>query len=362
MSTTWRPRLGALVCVLLLAACAPEGEGAGEPAVDLHTFGTPRQIGTGLLTGTTPDGSAAYVEEPDPRFPEPGCEGQPEPAMFRLPLDGGERTLVGNGAAPLHGRLIRGGREGRVAVVAACESFFQGLVVARESGNGAFADVTPVTPQVPEGWILNPGSMSWAAGGRALLASLQDVDAPDGDPPQVVSIDPGSGELTRVFDAEQGTGVLKVGQMRDGTYVVAANLVVWLRDGQGVSQAGFEGHGFEISPDLRRLAIYGKNLQVVEQGSAQATELLEELPGRRFSAGGFSPDSQAIVVTRYSEEGDHYEVGIVTLEDRRFTSVVIGDQYGRSWFAGDGRSLVFNHFGSEPDFVSDVYRVGFESG
>lgn len=365
MSTKWRRLLSVLACLVLAGACNP-GQVGGDrrtaEEVDLHTFGTPQEIGTGLLDGMTPDGSAAYVEDRDPQFPEAGCEGQPEPAMFLLPLGGGERTLVGGGAAPLHGRLIAGGSDGRIAVVAGCESFFQELTVARQSEDGTLSEVTPVTPAVPEGWLLNPGSMSWSKGGEALLAALHDVNAPDGEPSRIVSIDPASGELTRIFDAEQGTGVLKVGQMQNGIYAVAANLVVSFRDEGGGSQARFGGHSFETSPDRRRMVVYGNTLQLVEQGAGQATELLPEMPGRQFTGVSFSPDGRAVTFERYSAEGGHTEVGIVTLPDRRFTSVVIGGQYGRPFFSGDGRALAFNQFGSEPDFVSRVYLTTFETG
>lgn len=356
--------------ILAAAGCADtsggpaggDGNGGGGPQVDIHQFGTPQQIGTGLLDGTSRDGSAVYVEEPDPQFPEPGCEGQPESVMFRLSLEAGEREVIGGDQAPLRGTLVRGGSGNRVAVVAGCESFFNDLFVASETEDGRLTDITRVTPAgIPENFLLNPQSVSWNRDGDNLLAALQHQNAPDGDPSQVVTIDPQSGQVTRLFDAEQGTGVLRVGQLEDGTYVVSTNLVVTYLDEEGVVKAGFQGKDFEIAPDRESLVIFGRNVLLGAQGETRATEILAEEQGREVSSVQFTPDGKAIAVTRYLLEGGQVEVGVASLEDGRFTSVVTGGQYGRPHFTGDGEALVFNQFGGEPDFTSKVYLTRFEA-
>jgi hypothetical protein len=369
-SMTPRRLLAALVACLFVAAAAC-GEGSGgangggigdAPSVNIHEFGTPEEIGTGLLDGASQDGSAVYVEEPDPQFPEPGCEGQPESVMFRLPVEGGEREVVGGESAPLRGSLVRGGSDGRVAVVAGCESFFTDLFVAGESEDGRLTEVTRVTPAgIPEDFLLNPSSVSWNRDGDKLLAALQHQNAPDGDPAQVVTIDPQSGQVTKLFDAEQGTGVFRVGQLQNGTYVVSTNLVVTYRDEQGVVKAGFQGTDFEIAPDRKSLVIFGRNVFLGTQDETTAAEILAEEQGREISSVQFAPDGEAIVLTRYLLEGGQVEVGVASLEDRRFTSVVTGGQYGRAYFTGDGEALVFNQFGGEPDFTSKVYLTRFEA-
>lgn len=360
---------GLLACLFVTAAaCGGSGDSdddsgdSGSSEVDVHNVGRPEEIGTGLLDGASLDGSAVYVEEPDPQFPEPGCEGQPESVMFRLPVDGGEREVVGGGETPLRGNLVRGGSDGRVAVVAGCESFFTDLFVARESEDGRLSEVTAVTPAgIPENFLLNTSSFSWNRDGDRLLAALQHQDAPDGDPSQIVTIDPESGEVTKLFDAEQGTGVFGVGQLEDGTYVVSTNLVVTYRDEKGTVKAGFQGKDFEIAPDRRSLVIFGKNIFVGTQGETKATELVTEEAGREISSVAFSPDGSAVALNRYLLDGGQVEVGIATIEDRKFTSVVTGGQYGRSYFTGDGRALVFNQFGSEPDFTTKVYLARFQA-
>jgi hypothetical protein len=302
------------------------------------------------------------VENPDPQFPEPGCEGQPESVMFRLALEGGEREVVGGDQAPLRGTLVRGGSENRVAVVAGCESFFTDLFLAGETEDGRLTDVTRLTPGgIPDDFLLNPQSVSWDRDGDNLLAALQHQNAPDGDPSQVVTIDTQSGQVTRLFDAEQGTGVFRVGQLEDGTYVVSTNLTVTYRDEQGVVKAGFQGKDFEIAPDRESLVIFGRNVFLGTQGETRATEILAEQEGREISSVHFAPDGEAIVLTRYLLEGGQVEVGVASLEDKKFTSVVTGGQYGRPYFTGDGEALVFNEFGGEPDFTSRVYLTRFEA-
>jgi hypothetical protein len=360
---------GLLACLLVMAAaCGGSGDSdadsgdPGSPEVDFHEVGSPEEIGTGLLDGASLDGSAVYVEEPDPQFPELGCEGQPEPVMFRLPVDGGEREVVGGGETPLKGNLVRGGSDGRVAVVAGCESFFTDLFIARESEDGRLSDVTAVPlTGIPENFLLNTSSFSWNRDGDKLLAALQHQNAPDGDPAQIVTIDPGSGQVTKLFDAEQGTGVFKVGQMENGTYLVSTNLVVTYRDEKGTVKAGFQGKDFEIAPDRQSLVIFGKNIFLGTQDETKATELVTEEAGREISSVAFSPDGSAIAFNRYALDGGQVEVGIATVEDRKFTSVVTGGQYGRSYFTGDGRALVFNQFSSEPDFTSRVYLAKFQA-
>lgn len=360
---TTRRLLICLLACLLLASCArDEGSGTGGEAtagVDLHRFETPREIATGLLDGMTPDGSGAYVEEPDPELSEPGCEGMPEPVMFRIPLAGGDRTVVGDQSRPLRGALLRGGSQGRVAVIAGCESFFTALFVAQESGDGTLAGVTEVTPAIPDDFLLSPDSVSWSNDGVSLLGALRHVDGPDGEPSPVVSIDPDSGEITRLFDAEQGSGVSGVGQLENGMYVVSTDLAVTLRDSEGVVTAGFQSRRFEIAPDGRRVAVYGNDVRLVSQGSTNAELVLEAAPGREISAVRFAPSGGAVVIERSQPDGGRSELGIVTLDDRRYTSVVTGDQYGRAYFSGDGRALGFNRFGPAPDFTSTVYLTRF---
>lgn len=363
MKTRRLGRLAACLC-LVLAACggnpSEKADPSDLPTVDFKSFDTPERVGTGLIDGTTLDGSAIYIEEPDPGFPEPGCEGQPEPVMFVQPLGEGERTPAGGAKPPLHGSLIRGGSGDRVAVVSGCESFFTGLFVAAESEDGTLSGLKSVTPAVPEGFLLNPSTVSWSRNGKVLLAAIQDVDAPDGDPAQIVAIDPASGKVTKLFDAEQGTGVFGVGQMQNGYYVVATNLVVSFRNAKGTVQAGFQGQGFDISPDRRRLVVFGRNLRLAAQGDTKAAKIVPEKEGLEISSARFSPDGRAVVFERYALDTGQVEVNVVTPAGKELTNIVTGSQYGRSFFTGDGKALVFNMFGGETDLTTRAYVARFD--
>lgn len=348
----------------MLAACQPQAgpdSSDEDPAVDYHMFETPEKLGTGLVDGATPDGTALYIEEPDPAFPALACEGQPGSVMFRQPLDGSDRTVVENGTEPLRGRLVRGGSGDRVAVVAACESFFTDLSIAEQAEDAALSDIKKVQPAVPEGFLLNPSTIAWARDGRRLLAAIQDVDAPDGDPAQIVSIDPASGKITRLFEAEQGTGVFNVGQMQNGDYVVATNLVVSFRDRTGDVVASFQGHDFQISPDRRRMVVFGRTVRLATQGRSKAPVIVPEKEGMEVSLAEFSPDGQAVAFKRYALETGQVEINVLTLDDRKVTNIVTGDEYDRPVFTGDRKGLAFNLYTGEPDYLTEVYVARFET-
>lgn len=346
---------------MVLAACG-SGPGASPepPEVSFHQFATPQQIGTGLLNGTSRDGSAVYVEETDPGFPEPGCEGLPEPVMFRQPVSAGDREPAA--ALPLNGTLVRGGSGNRVAVVSGCEAFFTRLVIAQETPEGLLEDPQEVVPRgVPDDFGLNPLSFSWSNDGALLLAAIQHFDAPDGDPARIVSLDPGTGQVETIFESEQGTGVFKVGQLRNGHYVISTNLVVSFKNADGSLVAAFQGKDFEIAPGLEQVAIYGLNLSVVDQDSNIPTELVEEQSGQEIIDARYSAGGEALILNRIRLDTSLTEVALVSLDDTRFTSVVLGGHYGRSHFTGDNRALVFNKFSQEPQTPDRVFLVAFET-
>ena len=222
------------------------------PVVKYDQPSTVSLVGTGLVDGASLDGSAVFVQEEDPRFPQLGCEGQPQPVMFRLPLAGGERELIGNGEDHLHGRIVHGQGD-RIAIVSGCEGFFTALWVGTETLDGRVSGLRKVPVQVSEGQALAPFSISWSANGLALLGAVNIF----GGGGLVVSIDPDSGALTTVFDAQAGSGVSQVGQFADGSYVVAAEVKVSIRNAQGAVKIQAAGNGFELAPDLLSVVAYG---------------------------------------------------------------------------------------------------------
>lgn len=361
------------VVAVALTACAVRGPGetpgsaaSRPPQVNVHRFSAPKQIGTGLIDGASLDGSAVYVEEPDAAFPQPGCEGQPEPAMFRLPVDGKPRKLLEGQSDALNGILLRGGRGATVALVTGCEGQLQRLLIGSEGREGRLTGLREVKPAVASGDVANPGSFSWSSDGRSLLAvvdTLGDPDNPDGSSSKVVSIDPATGRVTPLFQTERGAGTFMVGQLQNGTYVAADMNSVNLLDASGKIKARLQGKRFELAPDLRSVAVYGLSLSTVSQSDTSAVPLVEQRPGWEISSVGFSPGGQAIAFIRYNLEGGRSstELSLVTLPDKKISQVSDRAEYGRPYFTGDGRALVFNQFSPEPLFTALVMLVTFGS-
>jgi hypothetical protein len=357
--------LSLLALSILLAACGQERPGLDEPSPraspsptgqirDYHGFGAPSPVGSGILQGMSLDGSAAYVSDTDKAFPEPGCEGQPESVMFRQPLSGGERTRLGDGKSPVKGEVVRG-PDGLVALVRVCEEFFNGLAIGRESPDGQITDLREVKLTQTEG-DGNPAafSFSWTPDGKALLAAINDPLGPDGKPSTLVSIDPATGAMSRLFDGEGGSGVFQFAKLEGGTYVVSSNRVVTFRDAGGRITASFPGNGFEVFPDRSRVVVYGPALAVATEGSREAKTIAAERPDHEISSARISPDGEAVAFNRYSLQGSTNEIAVATVDDGKTSSVVSGEGYGEPFFSGDGRSLGFNRFTREPEFLAQV--------
>jgi len=354
----------AIVC-LLLGACAVESPTvvptptptATETATDYHAFSPPKEIGPGFLAGMSLDGSAAYVADTDDAFPQPGCEGQPESVLFRLPLSGGARELLGDGKTPLKGNLVRG-QDGRIALVDLCEGFFQGLAVGKESPDGHLTEVKEVMLPRREGeGPPAPFSFSWTPDGSSLLAAINDPDGPDGGPSRLVSINPDTGAITELFTGEGGSGVFQFAQLEGGAYVVASNRVVTFRDGEGRITSSFPGNGFEVFPDFKHVVVYGETVGVATEGSEVVEILVPVKPDHEISSASVSPDGKAAAFNRYALQTSDVEIGMVTVEDSKRSPVVAGTSYGSAMFSGDGRALGFNEFASGPDFSVRVLLV-----
>jgi hypothetical protein len=331
-----------------------------ETARDYHSFGAPSEIGRGALQAMSMDGSAAYVSDTDPAFPEPGCEGQPESVLFRQPLTGGERKLLGDGKSPLKGEIVRG-PNGLVALVRVCEEFFNGLAVGRESPDGLITEVREVKLSQTE-TDGTPGafSFSWAPDGKSLLAAINDPLGPDGKPSALIRIDPATGATSPLFTGEGGSGVFQFAQLAGGSYVVSSNRVVTLRDADGRITASFPGAGFVVFPDRRRLAVYGPTLAVATEASREAKNIVAERPDHEISSASVSPDGEAVAFNRYSLQGSGNEVAVVTVGDAKMSSVVSGEGYGEPFFSGDGKLLAFNEFVREPEFSARVLVASLE--
>ena len=149
----------------------------------------------------------------------------------------------------LHGRLTFG-TGNRIAVVGGCEGFFTDLWVGTETLDGHLDGIRRVpVADLPEGQTLATFSVSWSADGSSLLAAVNSLDGGSG---RVVAIDPDSGAFTTLFDAGATHGVAQVAQLADGSYVVAADGNVSIRDAQGTVQSEVRAQSFEAAIDLQR--------------------------------------------------------------------------------------------------------------
>ena len=363
------PAAFGLTLCLVLATCAQnggrgnnEGATAGSPRTsregDYHAFSAPRPIGAGFLETMTLDGSAAYVSDTDPAFPQRGCEGQPEPVLFRQPLSGGPRELLGDAATPLKGRIVRG-PDGVVALLDVCEGFFQSLAVGKESADGRINELREVMLGQVEG--LASFSFSWTRDGKGLLAAVNDPAGPDGGPTRLIRIDPQNGAITPLFTGEGGSGVFQFAELEGGTYVLSANREVSFRRQDGSVVASFPGNGFEVFPDGKSIAVYGEAVAVAGEGSGEPRTLVQPRPDREISSAAISPDGKAVAFNRYGLQGSETEISVVTVGDGKTSVLVSGEGYGAPVFSGDGAALGFNQTASEPELSVKLMLARMEA-
>ncbi len=307
-------------------------------AVDYHRFGDPKVLTNGFLGRSSADGTVLFVEAVDPELSKPGCEGQPEPVMFRVPTDGSPRAAVLVDGATIRGTVVRG-PEGRVAVVKGCEEFVSDVLVGSEAADGTFADLRRV-PLVRESGFLS--GFGWSADGQRLLAGRNNLTQET--PADIVSIDPTTGASTLVFtvDGAESRAVTQVAQLPDGTYVVAGFGSVSLRDSTGAARARAPGFGFTVS-EASGVAVYRDGVVLLSDGGPRTVVPAE--PGVIVITAAFSPDGAALVYTSGPEGVE--SVAVTTLADGRTTTVEgPAGRHLRALFTGDGRAVAFNR---QPD-------------
>lgn len=240
-----------------------------------------------------------------------------------------------------------------------CEEFFVSLQVGDQDPDGHLEHLRVVRLNDEDHGrpLPVPGSFAWSVDGKYLLASGNRSSGPvvESRPGVVLRVDPATGDITRLF--ETGFEVSRVGQLADGTYVVAGNAQVTLRDGKGTVRA-VDGDGFEIAPDGRRIAVFGRELVLVTPGDSGSDTLVPKGPEAPIVSADFSPDGRAIAYLRPRHEDDR--ISVVTISNARITPIAEHGRFGQPIFAGDGRALAFTDFGAAPDFVPRITLVRFQ--
>lgn len=331
--------------------------------VDYTKVAPPRTLGTGTVVGTSRDGSAIYVEEEDPSFPEPGCEGQPAPVLFRLPVAGGDRQLLATKAQPIRGEVARAAGD-KIAVVDGCEGFLSAIYVGTDTAEGRLGAITEVAlPDGSDGSRPAPSSLTWTADGNGLvgadnLASQQ--GGSDGTP--IVRLDPSTGKVSELFSVPGiETGVAQVAELADGTLAVAGGGRVQIFDTGGKLVTKADGNGFALSPDRRTLAVFGSALSRLDVGGQGPQPLVPPKAGRQITSAEFSPDGRAVAYISSGDAGNDNQVELVVVDSRQVVPVVGPGPYGRVYFTGDGEALAMNRFQSTPANTFPVTLVTFGS-
>lgn len=317
--------------------------------IDYHRHSAPTEVATGLLEGTSPDGRSLYVTAVDPSLSRRGCEGQLEPILFRVPLAGGNHQVLGPPGEPVRGTILRGA-ERNVALVAGCEEFLSAVRVGTETPDGQLRDLR----RLDLAQLRNVSTMSWSGDGRTLLA-VSRSESPGGRS-SILRVDPASGGSTPLFTL---TGpVSQVGQLAEGTFVVAGGGRVTLRDGAGAVKQSVDGVGFTVAPDRRRLAVWGKALRLVAPGEPDVTLATVAATTDLLGPAEFSPDGRALTYTTSVQENG--SVAVVTMADKKVTTVPGPGRYVRLFFTGDGRAVAFSRLATRPADEGPVLVVRFQ--
>lgn len=369
-------RLGfVLAAVLVVAggvACGEDDRGTVTPStsdaatttttavseeIDYTKPGAGRIAGTGFVVETSLDGTGIYVQEEDPAFPEPGCEGQPSPVLFRLPVAGGDRELLATRNLPLRGSAERG-PDGQFVLRDGCEGFLSNLYVGTETPAGRLAGMVVVPDPNPDQDRLTLSSVTWSLDGKFLVGA--DNGPRPGGGRWVVRIDPATGQAFDIFEVTGfDSDVFQVAELATGAYAVATTGTVEIRSATGERLAPVDGNGFAISPDRRMVAVHGAGLSLLTVDDLAPQVLVAARGGRQIDSVVFSPGGEAVAYVTSNEGGSDNELSVVTLADRKVTLATVPAMIGRPFFTGDGLSLVFNRFYPAPRFVPDVMVVTF---
>jgi hypothetical protein len=116
--------------------------------------------------------------------------------------------------------------------------------------------------------------------------------------------------------------VTQVGQLADGTYVVAGRGLVSWRDAAGHVSRTVDGFGFAMAADRRSVVVYGPQLLVVKPDETAPVTLATINPDRRLGFAEFSPDGRAVAFATSTDDDAH--IAVMTVADQHVTNVLAG--------------------------------------
>lgn len=308
-------------------AAAAGGSPSGDPVV----------LGTGSLTAVAPDGSHAIVRDVVDGLSETGCEGELEPVMLRVPIEGGDATPVFAGGEQYDGNLEELG-DGRAVLLSGCEEFLSEIVVFAWSADGVLSEPT-VVPRFSGDTIENLLDVAWSDGD--LVYGVGTTFSFDGLDTRIVAIDLTTGAVTDVLPAEDA---IVVGRLAAESVAIGDGETVTVRPlGGGPATLTVPGEWLAVSPDGAALAVVGPGV-VVHRADTEPEALPVEAPGDAPVIDvSWSPDGGRIA---YIARGVTDTVGVIELGTAATAIDSARRVFGLTWSA-DGAVLGYTRIREE---------------
>lgn len=122
----------------------------GDPTIDYLHPDDATTVGTGVLVAISDDGSHVWVTDDDPTSESLGCEGTGPVALYRLSVDGRDRSRVPEAVDPDSTRIDVSGL-GHALVTGSCEGYLFSAQLVDVAPNGSMSNVrTLLVPEVEQ--------------------------------------------------------------------------------------------------------------------------------------------------------------------------------------------------------------------
>jgi hypothetical protein len=336
---------------VLLVACrstnpSPPSPTAGGATVEpspstaagsagFEAAGPPKDLGTGIVTGISRDGTVAYTNAERPESGRTACEGLPAQYLFAVPLDGTPRRLAApDNVQPVDGALRRSPDGSRVFVAEYCEEFFVRLRMAIEEPGGTLAAVSDLNVATNRYQFFN--ALQWAPDSKSILGV--GVDTSTATPRRdIVRIDAASGAVTPI---EADVKAIAVAELPGGAIAsISSERTLKV----GAKEIAFQGpFGLSPSPDYTKVAVYGEGGVIAISGSGESQRVTSDLA----TGAAWSSDGASILYT------DRSGVLRLTVIGGATKQIAEGARYGPGYFTPDDRKLVYTYEPVPPETPS----------